>query len=398
MRIDAFALWLMLVSTFLLAGEVEPTASDAVDQQIRLLQESEMAWVRRDAVRKLKGQPGREINEVMLQALRDRDAAVRSAAIYHLREARWPVPIADLLRAAQDRSANVRAAAIWAMMTLYPAQHLDTVSAALDDSIANVRTAAIWAAGEFPQVLEPGLSAQVAKLFDRCFGKECNAIIWVLLKHDDQLPDSVRSKLMDKHSAVRANAAQIIGKSAAYAELETLQALAVDPIPWVRVAAASALGIVSGKPDDGSTEALLLRLLGDEIIVVRHAAAEALKRRGFVAPRNILDFIEGKTDDAPWVAYVDRTSLAPILMELWEDLQGAERRRLARLLMTWHYEPAVEAGLALVTSRSLLDRMAGWQGLISHWKWAYLDRAALALSLIHISEPTRRRLESRFAA
>ena len=79
MRIDAFALWLMLVSTFLLAGEVEPTASDAVDQQIRLLQESEMAWVRRDPVRKLKGKPGREINEFMLQALIDRYAAERSA-------------------------------------------------------------------------------------------------------------------------------------------------------------------------------------------------------------------------------------------------------------------------------------------------------------------------------
>lgn len=372
------AILVLLFSLASLAQEDLPTATASVDQQIRLLQESKRASVRRQAIVQLSGEPGREINEVMLEALKDRDAGVRAAAIYHLRDARWPIPIADLRRASRDRNANVRAAAIWTLMTLHPAQYIGIVSAAFGDSAPDVRTAAIWAAGQFSQAFEPELSTQVIKLFDRCFSKECNAIIWVLLKHRDRLPDSVRSRLLDKLSVVRTAAAEAIGASAAYAELETLSALAVDSVPSVRAAAASALGILAGNPNDRSTEALLLRLLGDEIFAVRHAAADALEHRGFVAPKNILSFVEDKTDDTPWVAHVDRTSIAPTLMKLWEDLQGAERRRLARLLMTWHYEPAVEAGLALVASRSLLDRMTGWRGLIAYRNSAYLSRAALA--------------------
>lgn len=377
-RIQSLALFVLLVSQILLAQEVQTSTSDTVDQHLRLLQESKRASVRRDAVQQLRGQPGREISEAMLQAIEDDDASVRANAIYHLRDARWPVPAATLQRAAQDYDANVRAAAIWTLSTLQPAEHIGTVSAALDDSAPGVRTAAIWAAGEFSQAFEPELSLKVAKLFDRCFSKECNAIIRVLLKHGGQLPDPVRSALTNKLSSVRAAAAEAIGGSAAYAELETIRALAVDAVPSVRAAAAVALGSLAGKPDDGSTEAMLLRLLGDESPVVRRAAADALEKTGFIAPKKILDLIEDKTDDSPWIAELDRTNIAPILMELWEDLQGAERRRLAGLLMTWNYEPAVEAGLSLVASRSLLDRMTGWRGLIAYRKSAYLGRGMLA--------------------
>lgn len=372
------AVLLLFASPCLLAQEIQPTTSDTINQHIRLLQESKRATVRRDAVRQLSGQPGPTIDQALLSAIDDSDSGVREAAIYHFLKLRQPLPESLLRKAAQDRSANVREAAIWTLKTLYPAQHSGTVAAALRDSAPGVRTAAIWAAGDFNLGVEPEMYSQVVKLFDRCFSKECNAIIWVLLKHDDRLPDPVRSRLLDKLSAVKATAAEAIGLSAASGELETLRALAIDSVPLVRTAAANALGALAGKPDDGGTEALLLRLLGDESFIVRQAAADALERRGFVAPRRILDFIEGKTDDSPWVAHLDRKNIAPILMGLWEDLQGAERRRLACLLMTWRYEPAVEVGLALVASRSLLDRMAGWRGLTSHWKWAYLGRAALA--------------------
>jgi hypothetical protein len=173
-------------------------------------------------------------------------------------------------------------------------------------------------------------------------------------------------------------AAQAIGKSAAYAELATIQALAVDPIPWVRAAAASGLGALAGGSNDSNTRELLLGLLGDENSHVRLAAAEALENVGFVGIEHLIDYVEGRTDEISVIAELDQASIAPIVMELWEILQGGERRRLAHVLMGWHYEPAVEAGVALVASRSLLDRMTGWRGLIGYWKLPYLGRAALA--------------------
>jgi len=378
MRHRILAIVILLIGLVSLAQETQPMPPDAIDQQLRLLQESNRASVRRQATLRLRGQLGREINEAMLLAIGDADPAVRTNALYHLRDARWPVPPAALKRAAQDRNSNVRAAAIWTLMTLYPAQHIGTVSEALGDSAPGVRTAAIWAAGEFARAFEPELSTLVVKLFNGCFSKECNAITWVLLKHGGRLPDSVRSRLVDKHSAVRAVAAQAIGKSAAYAELATIQALAVDPIPWVRAAAASGLGALAGGSNDSNTRELLLGLLGDENSHVRLAAAEALENVGFVGIEHLIDYVEGRTDEISVIAELDQASIAPIVMELWEILQGGERRRLAHVLMGWHYEPAVEAGVALVASRSLLDRMTGWRGLIGYWKLPYLGRAALA--------------------
>lgn len=373
-----FALLLMLASPFLLAQQAELTTSDAIDRQIRLLQESTRTSVRREAILQLSGQPGTKINEAMILAMDDDDAEVRKAAVYHFQNARLPLPESVLQKATQDRSSMVREAALWTLMISNPEQHVSVVSAALDDTVPAVRKAAIWAAGNFSQAFEPELSAQVVKLFDQCFREECSAIIWVLLKHRDRLPDSVRSKLAKKHSTVRATAAEAIGTSAASAEIATVQALAVDLEPEVRVAAAAALGTLAENLDGDENRDLLLSLFGDDDPRVRFAAAGALESVGFVGLAHSIDYVEGRAEVHPVAAEIDQASLAPVLIGLSEKLRGDQRRRLANLLMSWRYEPAVENGLVLVASLSIRDRMTGWHGLIGYRNAGYLGKAALA--------------------
>lgn len=375
---------LVCVLLFFVAGpgsqaDINESRSEvSVRELLNILQSSSVPQLRRDALWKLLGEPGQAVEETMHLALLDDDAEVRAGAIYHFRKIRKPLPISALRRAAQDKSSNVREAVMWTLSGLYPAQHLNLIIAAIDDPASNVRTAATWAARKYSINEHPSLYQSLISAFDNCISEDCVAILEILLTQNARLPDPIRSGLWSKNDGVRSAAAKVIGRHAVIDELNTVLALVQDFNPSVRAAATSVIGNFAGDWNDENLVSILLKLLEDDKSHVRFAAAQALENFGFVGLAELFYLLAGKSEQMPSISARDQRIIAPILLELWPRSSNQERRRIAKILAHWQHEPAIDAGLFLVSSPSFRERVLGWDFLASFENRDYLKRGLIA--------------------
>ena len=306
---------------------------------------------RRDAVDKLDAWPGDESRALLLVALGDADADVRSHAAasigrHHLLEA-----VPKLIVALGDPDAHLRASAAEALGALLGGpgaseptkdaiRAVDTLERALGDGEHEVREAAVVALGRLPPQLGKRTAvALTGRLDDEAAGVRQRAAEVLGRMRESRAVVPLLARLGDTTREVRAAALDALAALGDARAVPAIVRMLKDPAEDVRAAAVGALGRLQAKgavgplvevlqrgPTDalraraafalgqigtaGSVEALVAALDRDELQV---AAREALVRVGARAV-------------APLCAHLGdaRPDRAAVYVELLRDLGNAE--------------------------------------------------------------------------
>jgi HEAT repeat protein len=219
-------------------------SSGAVDEQVRLLRHRR-AWVRADAAASLGAMGSKRAIEPLLAALDDPVRDVRSAAAYTLGRLGALDAVEPLLAALEEH--RIPRAAVCSAL-------LDIGADAVPRLLGLV---------EHPDPIERSTAVELVGLL----GDAADGRLLV-------------ERLIDTSADVRAHAALALGRLGAGDAAAAVRALLGDRIPFVRVAAAEALGLLR---DSEAVEELLNQARRDSFEPAR-AAAEALAR---IAPERV---------------------------------------------------------------------------------------------------------------
>ncbi|MEM9070160.1 MAG: HEAT repeat domain-containing protein [Myxococcota bacterium] len=274
---------------------------------------------RREVVRLMASYSADEVRAPLLQALQDRDPAVRREAAETAGRVRLADAVPFLLEWLEDEDADVRAGAAGALGNIGDTRSIPSLVRALGDASSSVRRQAIAALGRMsdPAVVVP-----------------------LLGRLDDDDPE------------VRIEAAQILSRLGDERAVVPLVGRARDESPDVRQAVYQALGALA----DLRASAALIQSLRDDSEPARLAAVGALGR--LAAPRAVQPLAElVRTGDArsaqAALSALGNIGNAPALRAITGALTKRELRDTAMQVLSGHRAPELTAllGEALAQSR-----------------------------------------------
>lgn len=263
----------------------------SLDEALRLIRESDDPEARRGALERLRlAPPDAQVVEALIHALGDGHPFVRQRTVEICAELPGEAIAAALREAARSRSPTRRAAAIEALGLRRDPESLEVAASALRSRNALVR----WSAAETlarlnsPEALEHLLRV----VDDENWGVRRAAALAIKAaprreSDGEELPSALGKLAADPHPAVRAVAAEALGRFRTEASESLLLKLLEDPDLGVRSRAARALGKV------GTAKALeALRLLrgdstpalsGQPLSALASRAMRSIKMRLFLA-------------------------------------------------------------------------------------------------------------------
>ena len=236
---------------------------------------------------------GPQVAELLVEALRNESAEVRSSAAEALGELGKAEPqvIEALTSALKDEDVRVRISAAEALGILGKAEPwvIEALTSALKDEDAEVRSSAAEALGILGKAEPEVIEALTSALRDEDARVRISAALALgeLGKAEPQVIEALTSALKDEDVRVRISAAEalgILGKAEPWV-IEALTSALKDEDAEVRSSAAEALGIL-GKAEPEVIEALT-SALKDEDVRVRISTTMALRILGKAEPEII---------------------------------------------------------------------------------------------------------------
>jgi len=294
--------------------------------------------VRRIAVMDLLDSDEDDIDQYLLDALKDADARVRAEAARLLEGYETPEVVAGLIGVLDDDGVEVREAAAVSLSELKEAAMGDGLLAALPAASSPFKRAALFRALRELRRVEAFAPALAALSSDDA-GVRCAALgVLGYLKNPDALPDiariasgdadaearriavgalgfatelsavipALKKALADASWQVREEAAATLGKLMAADAIGDLIAAMADPYWQVRLKAARSLGRLKAR----SALPVLIKALGHEMSNLRKEAAVALGEVGDVAAVPVLE--KALDDSDPDVRKLARLALTQL--------------------------------------------------------------------------------------
>ncbi|HUW12272.1 MAG TPA: HEAT repeat domain-containing protein [Anaerolineae bacterium] len=296
--------------------------------------------------------------EALIEALRDWDSAIRSAAALSLGQIGDPLGVEPLISVLSDKESRVRRTAVEALGAIGDTRAVEALIKALRDSNPSVRFAAAGALGQIGD--SRAVTPLVGALRDSSEGVDQAAATALGRIRDDRAVEPLIRMLRSWRWSVRLAASQALGAIGDTRALRPLIAALRDEYGEVRSAASGALGQIGGE-----AVALLTVAFRDEDRVVRLLVTRGLGQAGQPAVEAL---IEG-SQDVDWAvrAEVARawgkigdSRAVELLAEMVHDGHGEVRQRACQALGEIGDSQAVQplSAVALHDSRWWVRRTA----------------------------------------
>ena len=318
---------------------------------------SKLPQRRMKAVQSLRGVNDPEAVGVLVSALEDPEAAVRSEVVNALGGISDPTVVRALIGALRDRSETVQALAVQALKRIGDASATESLVGVLLRGSPNVQihaANALRSLGWTPQTMDEQIPYYVATGdFKRVlmFGAPAmNAILAVL-----------RSGTQERRMAV----ANLLGETSDPAAAKPLTAALKDSEPSVRAAAANAIGRLA----DRQLSSALLPLLKDKACNVRVAAVSAIGRLGGDSALEVLTHLatdrewEVRMTLAEALARLKDERALPTVLQLLKDSDQEVRQSAASALGDMGNENHIEPLLMAMVDEHMGVRHAAGRSL-----------------------------------
>jgi HEAT repeat protein len=323
-----------------------------------------------------------EVIAWMLEARRDQEPTVRSAAAYALGQLGGPQAVEPLIEMLKDRDNSVRQTAVYSLMWLGNTQAVEPLIGLLEDRDNYTRQTAISALGQLgsSKAIEP----LIGLLKDRDSLTRQAAVSALGQLGSSKAAEPLIGLLKDRDNLTRQTAVSALGQLGSPEAAEPLIELLKDRDSYIRQTVASALGqlgsskavgplIESLKDWDSATRqtamsslaqlgspkavGLLIEWLGDQDPFIRQIAAETLGQIG--GPTAVVSLIErlsdqdlsGRQSASETLDRVSSPKLVDELIELLRDQNPDVRRASASALGQLGCLQAVEPLIELLEDR-----------------------------------------------
>jgi bilin biosynthesis protein len=244
--------------------------------------------------------------KLLLSALTDSDASVRTEAAASLGRFVYAPALPHLILALQDVSGDVRKAAVSSLGRIGDGMALEPLQAALNDELEVVRSLAKLAISQINSVTPLTNLAMSYSLNSKAQSgndplllaqAETDALILTVnqqqtqgtfIPDDEQILKQLVESFSDSRGMVRLRIAETLGEIGSPATPCLLEGLAHHPNPVVRRACAKTLTLIA---DPNAIPTLLHALFNDEDTVVKGSAVGALARIGEPAVPPLLEIL-----------------------------------------------------------------------------------------------------------